>query len=80
MHKGVEAICERSKYFSHREELKQYIDREVDLSEFMEIQHVVQHDNLIKKTMEAFQASSDYSVSVMQMYYDYISPFMQIYQ
>ena len=39
--KGIDAICERSKYFSHKEELKNYIDKEVELCDFMEIKYVV---------------------------------------
>jgi hypothetical protein len=31
-------ICERNKYFSHRDEIKVYLDLEVPSCEFMEIE------------------------------------------
>lgn len=76
----MEVICERSKYFSQRDELRQYIDNEIDPPEFMDIQQVVLGDNIIKKTMDYFSTANEAAVGVMKMYYDYISPFLQIYK
>jgi dynein heavy chain len=77
---GVECICNRTRYFSQRQEIRYFMDREVEPSEFTEIQQVAQNDQQIAATMENFENVSLVAVNVMQMYYDYISPFMQIYK
>lgn len=37
-------ICERTRYFSHRKEIVPYLDKELEPSDFLPINQVIQND------------------------------------
>jgi len=77
--KGIELICQQNRYFSERQEMQLYRSQKNEQVTLFQLKYIVESDQHLTSIKDKYQATYANTVSVLQKYEEYITPYMDIY-
>ena len=77
--KGIELICQQNRYFSERQEMQLYRSQKNEQVTLFQLKYIVESDQHLTSIKDKYQSTYANTVSVLQKYEEYITPYMDIY-